>query len=451
MKCNNCKAEWNVSAAMSATIKTCPFCGTDLAPKPDGEVKSLQDVLKAIIAHGGLNSLRNGGRSLAMFSDLAPRLRKERTLYSYLVQCEGNIVLLDVLNKSRPEQLAARGKLLQRMVDDLLLSDAVARQACDSFWEAIGGTSLDAIPSDAKIVQPPKTEKDNSHKKASMIAAPSINPIIKQITSDQATIETSSLVNWENLDYFVNNKITVMGEVTECNHGGLIAIVQGIRVFIPASQSCIAKGQEMANMIGQTVQLKIMEVNHERRRAIGSIRAVENEDRESAKERIWAEINIGKKYHGVVKSITSYGAFVDIGGVEGFVHISDLSWHQISTPTDVVQVGDEIDVYVISFAAEKGRITLGYKTADRNPWNQFISDYRVGDIVNVKIVKIMAFGAFAEILPGVDGLIHIAHMSGRRANSKPSDILTEGQFVPVKILEIDTSTKRVSLSMTDLN
>ena len=153
MKCNNCKAEWNVSAAMSASIKTCPFCGADLAPKPDGEINTLQDVLKVIIAHGGLNSLRNGGRSLAMFSDLAPKLRKERTLYSYLVQCEGNVILLDVLNKTRPEQLAARGKLLQRMVDDLLLSEAVARQACDSFWDAIGGKAFEENTST------PKTEK----------------------------------------------------------------------------------------------------------------------------------------------------------------------------------------------------------------------------------------------------------------------------------------------------
>ena len=447
MKCNNCKAEWNVPAAMSASIKTCPFCGADLAPKPDGEINTLQDVLKAIIAHGGLNSLRNGGRSLAMFSDLAPKLRKERTLYSYLVQCEGNSILLDVLNKSRPEQLAVRGKLMQRMVDDLLLSEAVARQACDSFWEAISGSSLNVVPlAEKKECTPIK--KSDSHENTSAIDMPSTSLTIKPNTSDQMSVEESILLNWDSIDYYVDNKITVIGEVTECNQGGLVAVVQGIRVFIPASQSCIAKGPEMSNMIGQTVQMKIMEVNHERRRAIGSIRAVVKEARESAKEKIWAEINIGKKYHGVVKSITSYGAFVDIGGVEGLVHISDLSWHPISTPTDVIQVDDEIDVYVVSFDAEKGRISLGYKTAEMNPWHQFMKNYKVGDIVDAKIVKIMTFGAFAEVLPGVDGLIHVAHMSTRR-NSKPSDIVTEGQIVQVKILEIDAATKRISLSMTD--
>ena len=448
MKCNNCKAEWNVSAAMSASIKTCPFCGADLAPKPDGEINTLQDVLKAIIAHGGLNSLRNGGRSLAMFSDLAPKLRKERTLYSYLVQCEGNAILLDVLNKSRPEQLAAHGKLMQRMVDDLLLSEAVARQACDSFWEAISGSSLNIVPSAEKKECTPIIKKSDSHENTSAIYIPSTSLTIKPTTFDQISVEESILLNWDSIDYYVDNKITVIGEVTECNQGGLVAVVQGIRVFIPASQSCIAKGPEMSNMIGQTVQMKIMEVNHERRRAIGSIRAVVKEARESAKEKIWAEINIGKKYHGVVKSITSYGAFVDIGGVEGLVHISDLSWHPISTPTDVIQVDDEIDVYVVSFDAEKGRISLGYKTAEMNPWQQFMKNYKVGDMVDAKIVKIMTFGAFAEVLPGVDGLIHVAHMSTRR-NSKPSDIVTEGQIVQVKILEIDAATKRISLSMTD--
>ena len=150
-----------------------------------------------------------------------------------------------------------------------------------------------------------------------------------------------------------------------------------------------------------------------------------------------------------MKSLTSYGAFVDIGGVDGMVHVSELSWNRIKTPAEVVSVGDEIDVYVISFDAEKRKISLGYKTAEMNPWNKFMTAYNVGDVVDAKIVKLMTFGAFAEILPGVDGLIHISQIANKRIG-KPEDVLTEGQVVQVKITEVDAENKRISLSIRAL-
>ena len=182
---------------------------------------------------------------------------------------------------------------------------------------------------------------------------------------------------------------------------------------------------------------------------VGSIRAVTSEARKAAPEEIWADIENGKKYHGVVKSLTSYGAFVDIGGVDGMVHVSELSWNHIKSPADVVKVGDEIDVYVISFDPEKKKISLGYKTAEMNPWNQFMTNYKVGDVVDAKIVKLMTFGAFAEILPGVDGLIHISQIADRRIG-KPEDGLSEGQEVKVKITDVDAENKRISLSIRAL-
>ncbi len=175
---------------------------------------------------------------------------------------------------------------------------------------------------------------------------------------------------WDDLAVWCEEKATVDATVTEENKGGLVANVKGIRVFVPASQSGVAKGGDMAAMVGQAVQLKITEVNRARRRVIGSIRAVTSEGRKAAQEKLWAEIEVGAKYHGTVKSLTSYGAFVDIGGVDGMVHVSELSWNRIKTPAEVVKVGDEIDVYVISFDAEKRKISLGYKTAEMNPWNQ---------------------------------------------------------------------------------
>ena len=158
---------------------------------------------------------------------------------------------------------------------------------------------------------------------------------------------------WDDMAKWCEEKTTIEGTITEENKGGLVANVKGIRIFIPASQSGVAKGGDMAGMVGKTVQLKVTEVNRARRRVIGSIRAVNSEARKAAQEKLWAEIQEGAKFHGTVKSLTSYGAFVDIGGVDGMVHVSELSWNRIKNPAEVVKVGDEIDVFVISFDAEK--------------------------------------------------------------------------------------------------
>ena len=254
---------------------------------------------------------------------------------------------------------------------------------------------------------------------------------------------------WDDMATWCEEKATVEGTITEENKGGLVANIKGIRVFIPASQSGVAKGGDMAGQVGKTVSLKITEVNRARRRVIGSIRAVSSESRKAAQEKIWNEIEVGAKYHGTVKSLTSYGAFVDIGGVDGMVHVSELSWNRIKTPADVVAVGDEIDVYVISFDPVKHKISLGYKTSEMNPWNQFMTKYSVGDVADAKIVKLMTFGAFAEILPGVDGLIHISQIADKRIG-KPEDVLAEGQEVQVKITDVDAENKRISLSIRAL-
>ena len=254
---------------------------------------------------------------------------------------------------------------------------------------------------------------------------------------------------WDDIAEACENKTTLEGKVTEENKGGIVVNVKGVRVFVPASQSGQPRGAELSEMIGQTVSLRITEVNRARRRVVGSIRAVQYEARQAAQAEIWNNIEVGKHYKGVVKSMTSYGVFVDIGGVDGMVHVSELSWNRIKTPADVVKVGDEIDVYVISFDPEKHKISLGYKTAEMNPWNQFMTKYSVGDVVDAKIVKLMTFGAFAEILPGVDGLIHISQIADRRIG-KPEDVLSEGQDVKVKITDVDAENKRISLSIRAL-
>ncbi len=248
----------------------------------------------------------------------------------------------------------------------------------------------------------------------------------------------------------VDNGPDLEGVVTEENKGGVVVNVKGVRVFVPASQTDLPREAEMSQLLKKTVRLKITEVNKARKRVVGSIRRVAQAERRERTEAIWNEIEIGKKYHGVVKSLTSYGAFVDIGGIDGMVHVSELSWGRIHQPSEVLSVGDEVDVYVINFDKEKRKISLGYKDPDANPWTVFTNKYQVGSVASVTIVKLMPFGAFAEVLPGVDGLIHISQIANRRIG-KPEDVLTVGDVVDAKITAIDEEKHKISLSIRALS
>ena len=254
---------------------------------------------------------------------------------------------------------------------------------------------------------------------------------------------------WENIEQAVEDKAVLEGTVTEENKGGIVVSVKGVRVFVPASQSGQPRGADLSSMIKQKVQLRITEVNRARRRVVGSIRSVTDEARKAAQEEVWNNIEVGKHYTGTVKSMTSYGVFVDIGGVDGMVHISELSWSRIKTPSEVCKVGDTLDVYVISFDPEKHKISLGVKDRTLNPWDVFMNKYSVGDVASVRIVKLMTFGAFAEVVPGVDGLIHISQIADRRID-KPEDVLSEGQIVDAKITAVDEEKKKISLSIRAL-
>ena len=254
---------------------------------------------------------------------------------------------------------------------------------------------------------------------------------------------------WENIEKAVEEKTVLEGTVTEENKGGLVVSVKGVRVFVPASQSGLPRGADLSSLIKQKVNLRITEVNRARRRVVGSIRAVQAEERAAKQAEIWANIEVGKHYTGVVKSMTSYGVFVDIGGVDGMVHISELSWSRIKNPAEVCKVGDTLDVYVISYDPEKRKISLGCKDNSVDPWQTFMDKYQVGDVASVKIVKLMTFGAFAEVVPGVDGLIHISQIADRRID-KPEDVLSEGQVVDAKIIAVDEDKKKISLSIRAL-
>ena len=254
--------------------------------------------------------------------------------------------------------------------------------------------------------------------------------------------------NWLKVVAAYENGENIEGKVISVNKGGVEAICFDNRVFIPAAHTGIPREGDLSTLVGQTVTLRILEIG-EKKRAKGSIRLVLRDQKRAQEKAFWEEIEEGKIYTGTVKSMTSYGAFVDLGGVDGMVHCTELSWKRIKSPAEVLSIGDEITVFVKSYDAEKKRISLGYKTEATNPWFIFTSQYAVGDTASVKIVNLMPFGTFAEIVDGVDGLIHISQIADHKIG-KPADVLEVGQVVDAKIIDIDNENQKVSLSIRAL-
>lgn len=281
-----------------------------------------------------------------------------------------------------------------------------------------------------------------------------IEAVVVRVNDGEGTVTLSKkrvdqLKGWETVEKAFEDHTVVEGTVIEENRGGVVATAFGVRVFIPASQTGVPKDQPMAQLVKTKQSFYITEINRQRKRVVGSIRQIQQEARKVAAEQIWGTIEVGNEYDGTVKSLTSYGAFVDIGGVDGMVHISELSWGRIKHPSEVVSVGDKVKVFVIGLDKENKKISLGYKREEDNPWNVFKSQYAVGDVAEVKILKFMPFGAFAEIVPGVDGLIHISQIADHRI-AKPEDVLEVGQQVDAKIIDINDEKKKVSLSIRAL-
>ena len=281
-----------------------------------------------------------------------------------------------------------------------------------------------------------------------------IEAVVVRVNDQEGTITLSKkrvdqLKGWETIEAAKEEHTPVEGVIIEENRGGVVATAHGVRVFIPASQTGVPKEESMAKLLKTKQTFYVTEINRQRKRVVGSIRQVLQEARKAAAEKVWETIEVGSEYEGTVKSLTSYGAFVDIGGVDGMIHISELSWGRIKHPSEVVSIGDAVKVYVIGLDKENKKISLGYKRSEDNPWNIFTSKYAVGDVATVKILKFMPFGAFAEIVPGVDGLIHISQIADHRI-AKAEEALTIGQEVEAKIIDINDEKKKVSLSIRAL-
>ena len=275
--------------------------------------------------------------------------------------------------------------------------------------------------------------------------------LIMRTNDQEGTIMLSkkrldSIKGWETIAAAEESGEVLTGVVTEVIKGGVIAVTNGIRVFIPASQATASRGDSLDDLLKKEVKFRIIEVNRGRRRAVGSIRSVLRDEKKAQAEKFWETAEVNKEYTGVVKSLTAYGAFVDLGGIDGMIHISELSWTRIKHPSEVVNPGDTVTVYIKALDREKGKISLGYKRSEDNPWNILERDYPAGTICEATVVGMTTFGAFANIIPGIDGLIHISQIADHRIE-KPQDVLKVGDVVKVKITEIDFDKKRVSLSI----
>lgn len=254
---------------------------------------------------------------------------------------------------------------------------------------------------------------------------------------------------WEDIVAAKEADEILEGQVTAVIRGGVLVSAKGTRVFVPASLTGVPRNQDLSVLKDTIVKFKIIDINPSRRRAVGSIKVVTDAERKEKQEALWATLKEGDKVKGTVKSLTSYGAFVDLGGIDGMIHISELSWSRIKHPSEVVNVGDVVEVTIKSLDEETKKISLGFKNIEDNPWEILKRDYPVGSVVDAKIVSFATFGAFANILPTVDGLIHISQISWDRIKT-PQDVLKVGDVVKAKIIDIDFDKKRVSLSMKEL-
>ena len=354
----------------------------------------------------------------------------------------------------------------------------MSMESTDSNFEEMLEESLKSLNTDEKVhgvvvgIAPNEIYVDVGRKQAGFVpiselsADPNAKPedlvkigdemdlLIMRTNDQEGTIMLSkkrldAIKGWEKIADAEENGDILTGVVTEVIKGGVIAVTDGARVFIPASQATASRGDSLDDLLKKEVKFRIIEVNRSRRRAVGSIRSVLKDERKALADKFWETAEEGKEYDGVVKSLTAYGAFVDLGGIDGMIHISELSWGRIKHPSEVVNVGDTVHVYIKGLDQEKGKISLGYKKAEDNPWEILKRDYPVGSAADVQVVGMTTFGAFARVIPGIDGLIHISQIADHRIE-KPQDVLKVGDEVKVKITDIDFDKHRVSLSIRAL-
>ncbi len=349
---------------------------------------------------------------------------------------------------STEEFAAAIDATLQNATDDKVRGLVVAIAPNEVQVEVIGRKQTGYIPA-AELSNDPNANPADLVK-----VGDELELLIMRTNDQEGTIMLSkkrvdALKGWETVAKAAEEDAILNGTVVDVIKGGVLVNVAGVRVFVPASHASVNRMEDLSPLKGQEVQLKIIETNAHRRHAVGSIRLVAQAARKEQEEAFWAQAEVGQEYTGAVKSLTSYGAFVDLGGVDGMVHISEMSWSRIKHPSEVMNVGDTVTVFIKALDGEKRKISLGYRKAEDNPWEIFKAQFPVDSIVTATVVGMTTFGVFAQIIPGVDGLVHISQIANHRVE-KPQDELKVGQEIQAKITAIDYDRKRISLSIRAL-
>lgn len=441
--------------------------------KRQTEAKELSEVSDAMIVVGGRNS-SNTRKLFDVCNDNCKTYLIESASELDLSLFENSCNVGITAGASTPDSIIKEVRMI--MSENTVENSAVNYDEM-SFADALE-ESLKSMNTDQKVVgvvmsiQPNEIQVDIGRKQTGYIpideysADPDADPakelnvgdelnlIIMKTNDAEGTVMLSkkrydASKYWENIVNANESKEVLEGKVTEILQKGVIVSCNGVRVFIPASQSSIPRSGSLDVLKGNVVSFRIIDVDTRRRRAVGSIKSVEDEKKAALAEKFWADAFVGKKMTGTVKNLTTFAAFVDLGGVEGMIHRSELSWRRIKHPSDVVSVGDVVEVTIKNLDTEKKKVSLAYRKIEDNPWEILKRDYPVGTVADVKIVGLTTFGAFAQIFPGMDGLIHISQIADRRI-AQPSDVLTVGDVVKAKITDIDFDKKRISLSIRAL-
>ena len=358
----------------------------------------------------------------------------------------------EILNEqTNPEEMSFEAALeenLKSMSSDQKVRGVVVGIAPNEIQVDIGRKYAGFVPIEEYSNDP------TADPKSELKIGDEIDLIIMKTNDSEGTMMLSkrrfdAIASWDNIMKAKEDEEILEGVVAEAVKGGVLVYSQGVRVFIPGSLTGLPREADLSELVKTKVRFRIIDVDKAKKRAVGSIRSVVREERKAATEAFWAQIEEGQEYTGTVKSLTSYGAFVDLGGVDGMVHISELSWKRIKHPSEVVKEGDVVKVYVKALDRENRKISLGYKRVEDNPWEILKRDYPVGSVVKAKVVGLTTFGAFANVIDGIDGLIHISQIADRHIAS-PKEVLSIGDEVDVKITDIDFEKKRVSLSIRAL-
>lgn len=362
-----------------------------------------------------------------------------KTMSEILRNEENELDFATLLEQSLESEKIYNGKKVKGYVTNV---------AANEVHVDIGAKQAGIIPAD-ELSDNPNLKIEDIVKKGD-----ELDLIVVKVNDQEGIVTLSkkrydAVAGFENLKKAHDEDAVIEGVVTDVVRGGVLVYACNTKLFVPASQCSDKRVEDLNTLLRQNVKLKVIEINEKRNRAKGSIRAVLASERKEKQAKFWEEVEAGKTYTGEVKSLTPYGAFVDLGGVDGMIHVTELSWSKIKHPSEVLKEGEVVTVYIKDVDKEKKRISLGYKKSEDNPWVIFLNKYKVDDVITAKVVSFTNYGAFAEIIPGVDGLIHISQIANKRVD-KIADVLKIGQEVQAKIIEIDADKKRVSLSMRAL-